>query len=173
MDTFYCSWAFVMCLEDGSPPPILLDYRYCDYPDNVKDGNVPKRWKKLPHMKWEWKKGDIMVFKTNHLHKGPPNIGPNHRYILFGSTAITGGPPNTFTDTSVIFEHIFFGVLFSPILAHNYKTHALYFTTTTYIYSNQAGPPPIPLPVKRNATPWYTQARPYTYNSYFAHFLLC
>jgi hypothetical protein len=112
MDTYFCAWAFVMCLHDGAPPTNLKDYVYHDYPANMQAGKVVRGWERMGTQAWDWKRGDVMVFKANRIHGGPANPGLLDRHIIFGSSAVKGAV-NMYSDSSVIYETTFFGV--SPL----------------------------------------------------------
>ena len=110
MDSFHNGWGFVLCLADGSSITHLKNYTCFDFPENLH--NTPRNWKNLPTVTWQWSRGDVLVFKTNRIHEGPPNPSACNRYVLFGSTDITDSTGvATFSDSSTIFEDIFFGVI--------------------------------------------------------------
>ena len=129
LESFFGAWALALCLQDGSAPTVLRNYHYHDWPLNMDDGNCPKGWDNLEPVVWAWKAGDFMIWKANRIHNGPPNPGPDDRFLLFGSTAFYNAPCETFTDSIVVFENIFYGVALPA--CHLCTNHTLMYTRCT------------------------------------------
>jgi hypothetical protein len=138
MDTYYQAWGYVLCLHDDVPPTNLLRYTYHGFPKNMEPGNVRRGWGDIPTEGWAWRQGDILVMRLNRIHNGPANPGDIDRYIIFGSSAITG-VPGVYSDTSVIFQDTFFGVDLSPNHSrHTCYAHSLSVSMAIYLHVQEA-----------------------------------
>lgn len=126
MDSFFGAWVYILCLHDGAPPTHLKKYCYHDWPMNMRTGKAPRDWDKLgSEDPWAWKAGDILMFKSNRIHGGPPNLGNDNRYIFFGSSLFYNAPVETYSDTVVVTEPVFYGVGPSTPTAHHQHVHHL------------------------------------------------
>lgn len=92
------------------PITVLAAYvaGYYDYPANLTEAaNIPAKWDVLEQLDLKWKLGDILFFRTNYIHKGPPNKHPTPRGIIFGSEDRAHATHEEHTDTKVITNKIF------------------------------------------------------------------
>ena len=92
MDTICGVWAAVSPLGSTAPAPTLvMDYPYMDWPA-LLDAASPLHgsWESFPELALRWSLGDILFFRTNRLHAGPPNTTDQDRVILFAA----GTPPS-------------------------------------------------------------------------------
>jgi hypothetical protein len=144
MDTFYNAWGFVLCLADGDALTQLKNYTHYDYPANIT--RTPRNWASMPVTSWKWKRGDMLVFKSNRIHAGPPNPSETNRYVLFGSTAIRDAPSPQFSDSYTITEKYFFGVqthLHTPTTTHTVtvtSTYTHHIHTHTHTHTRRPQP---------------------------------
>jgi hypothetical protein len=105
MDSMGGVWNFFAPLVD-SPATVVKYQLYQDYPLNIgPKSKVPPDWTSLPDIQINWEVGDLLLLRSNAIHKGPTN-GATRRYVLFGTEKSSS--PNEHTDTLVVTEKRFF-----------------------------------------------------------------
>jgi hypothetical protein len=118
MDSLYNAWAVTGCLLNGSPATVLGDYEYHPWPFNVGPNGMPREWDRLKELGWEWEAGDLIFFLSNRAHKGPAHTQPWTRLSYFGAMTAPVLPFDTFADSVVVTESLFFGVSLSLSTTH-------------------------------------------------------
>jgi hypothetical protein len=110
MDMLKGSWALTAPYM-GNPLAVpitgLATYPtgYTDYPDNLRqEANIPRDWRAFEQVDLKWNIGDLLFFRTNYIHKGPPNPSLYSRGVVFGNLISTH---NTYTDEKVIMNAYF------------------------------------------------------------------
>ena len=105
MDAMGGVWNFFAPLVK-CPVTVVKYQNYQDYPLNISPkSTVPRDWASLPDIKLNWNVGDLLLLRSNSIHKGPPN-GDGRRYVLFASEKSLH--TNEHTDTLVVTEEVFF-----------------------------------------------------------------
>lgn len=112
MDMLEGNWVAVTPLagQTGNIPMTLLaiyNNGYVDYPANLEEGVIPRCWNKMSFHALTWELGDILFFRTNHIHKGPPNFTLCDRDVMFAAEASLN---NSHTNSAVYknepFNHV-------------------------------------------------------------------
>jgi hypothetical protein len=77
---------------------------YVDFPANLEPGAIPKNWARLQPYDVEWQLGDILIFRLNQIHRGPPNNTKLNRDIFFMAEKSVN---NIHSNSSVITNEVF------------------------------------------------------------------
>jgi hypothetical protein len=108
MDSLKCFWNATSHAPNPGNIPVpatILTHcpnGYVNYPKNME--SIPVNWEELREFSVLWNPGDILFFKSNVPHRGPPNPGQHKRYVLF---AAASSGPGDFSDSQVILNKNF------------------------------------------------------------------